>query len=57
MEQLDLFPTPTFIDRTGKTCSICMQGVWLERQFHDHMDGVLRCDNCGIAVTRYTNKD
>lgn len=39
-------------DNTGKRCDTCGAGNYRETGFHDDMDGVLHCTNCGTRVDR-----
>jgi len=41
-------------DNLGKTCPRCKQDTFQERQFHDDMDGILRC-SCGNITERYND--
>lgn len=48
LEEKKLMPT----DMTGKTCEKCKKDKYYEREFHDDMDGVVRC-SCGHKVDRW----
>jgi len=41
------------MDYTGKTCRLCLKGIYKETSFFDDMDGTLHCDKCGHTVYRY----
>jgi hypothetical protein len=54
--QKELMLIEAWVDLTGKPCKKCRKGKYQETGFHDDMDGVLHCTNCGTEIERYANK-
>lgn len=40
-------------DWTYSVCENCGIGVYRELHFHDDMDKILHCDECGDTIDRY----
>lgn len=44
------------MNMTGKTCEVCKEGTYGERNIHDDWDGKLTCDKCNHRVDKNPNK-
>ena len=56
LKEVEDFELEEPIDMMGKPCYKCKKGYFTETGFHDDMDGVQHCTECGWQTNRYITK-
>jgi len=56
LKEVEDFELEEPIDMMGKPCYKCKKGYFTETGFHDDMDGVQHCSECGWKTDRYLTK-